>query len=242
MPDPFYDPPTRAEMRTIIGRSLRDPAGEVFGPDILNDIINESLADLSGYRPVEATESIAYDPGTVPAPVPVPFFLTRLSSVWRVEVRNDARPEDISQSFTIPYDSGESQVANGWDVWEGALRLGRGNWVRLWNWYNGLGGDVITISAFGYRDRILPTADATVLDLFDGTDFLCMTKCARMLGFQTLNNDRALYQQWLAATNNTDVSPTQLQGMLNLAEGDYDRQRRRSSRLRRIPDIGPQYP
>jgi len=241
MPSPNYDPPTLAEMRAIVGRMLRDPEGQVFGPDDLNDIINEGLADLSGFRPIEDTESITYEGGT-PAPGPIPFELTRLSYVWGVEVRNDAQPSDIGQSFFIPYNTGESQVPNGWDLYMGFVRLGRLNWNYLWQWQNGLGGDPVVISAWGYRDRILPTSDGETLDLQDNTDYLCLVKSCRMLGFRLLSNDRSLYQQWLAATNNTDVSPAQLQGMLNLAEGDYDRQRRRSAVYRRTPAIGPQYP
>jgi hypothetical protein len=80
-----------------------------------------------------------------------------------------------------------------------------------------------------------------VLDFTGPVDDVCVQKYARMLGYTTLEADRGLYQQWLSATNNTDVSPTQLQGMLAQATGEMDRQRKRSTQLRRTVIVGPQY-
>ena len=52
--------------------------------------------------------------------------------------------------------------------------------------------------------------DEEYLDLTDATDYNCVLTPLQEQGFELLNHDRALYQQWIAATNNTDVSPTQL--------------------------------
>jgi hypothetical protein len=121
----------------------------------------------------------------------------------------------------------------------GTLRLS-GYWfnrmVEVANMYGS-----VSLGLYGYRDRNWPTDDASYLDLLDATDHLCMVRHVRSLGFQTLEADRGLYQQWLAATNNTDVSPTQLQGMRSQAEQAYERLRKQVSRPKRVPITGPQY-
>jgi hypothetical protein len=165
-----------------------------------------------------------------------------VSHVWQVVVSNEEDITAANQSVILPYVStGESALQNGWDYYGGRLYFGR--WAVGWldSWF-GHAGAALSVVLYGYRDRALPIDDDEVLDLEDAVDQLCLTRECRALGFQLLNNDRALYQQWLAATNNTDVSPTQLQGMLSNAVGDVERQRKRSAILRRNPIIGPQYP
>ena len=93
----------------------------------------------------------------------------------------------------------------------------------------------IELVVFGYADRDLPAAEDDILDVTDNTDYNCVLTHCKHLGFELLNHDRSLYQQWLAATNNTDVSPTQLQGMTAGAEQYYEKTRRRSTLIRRVP-------
>jgi hypothetical protein len=238
---PTYSPLTLAEMRAIVARTLRDTDGAVFGTDALNDFIIEGLAGMSGYRPIEAIESLTYDPvnyGDVQYIEPAV-----LTYIWQVVATNDNVVTELSSSGVLPYGNpGESALSNGWDFYSGRVWLGRWLVSRLDAW-NAQAGVPLTITLYGYRDRLLPdaTADANYLDLEDAVDQLCLTRECRALGLQLLNNDRALYQQWLAATNNTDVSPTQLNGMLNGAVSDVERQRKRSAIYRRSPVIGPQY-
>jgi predicted AlkP superfamily pyrophosphatase or phosphodiesterase len=131
-------------------------------------------------------------------------------------------------------------MRNGWDFFHGRVRLGRVNWNMLWGWSKAINGPLDFI-LFGYEDRQLPATDGDILDFWDTIDYVCTLRYCRMLSFQMLNNDRALYQQWLASTNNTDVSPTQLQGMLNQAQNEVDRQRKRNLLIRRTVVHGPQY-
>ena len=236
---PQYTPPTQAEMRAILYRTLRDPTGAVFGGDTVNDFINEGLMNMSGYRPVEASETFAFEPVT-PGDTQV-FKLTVLSHVWQVSASNPNDVTSVAQDMTLPYkgDSGGvySPFPVGWEVYAGWLALSRWTINNLAAWQSSVGGP-LSLFVAGYRDRFMPVADDEILDLEDATDQLCLTREARALGFQALSNDRALYQQWLAATNNTDVSPTQLSGMLNGAISDVEKQRKRSAVLRRTPISG----
>jgi len=236
---PNYSPPTLLQMREALSRTLRDPGGSVFGTDTLNDFVAEGLMSMSGYRPIEHGETVVFDPavpGDMQAVEPA-----SLSSVWQVVVRDDANPTAMNQALILPYTGpDQSAMQVGWDFHSGRLYLGRWAANQMDAWAQHIGAP-LSLVMYGYRDRHLPTDDAEVLDLEDGTDQLCLTRECRALGFQLLNNDRALYQQWLAATNNTDVSPTQIQGMLGSALNDVERQRKRSAILRRTPTVGPQY-
>jgi len=224
-----YVPPTRSAFRTVILRALRDPNGAVFPAATVNDFIAEALMDLSAYRPNEVTRSMPWLPDTWGVE---PDFVEGLSDVWQVLAReNEMDPKDAV--LFIPYaDYGEGRA--GWDLMgEYTLRIAR-IWVhRLQQWAQR--NDTVTLSIYGYGYRTLPTSDASLLDLNNPVDQFCVIQHCKMLGFQMLNADRALYQQWLAATNNTDVSPTQLQGMLSISEQAYDRARRRSTVIRRRP-------
>ena len=148
----------------------------------------------------------------------------------------------VNQALVLPYvGPDQSSVQVGWDFYGGTLCFGRWAVNQMDAWVGHVG------AAVGRAVRLpgpatSPSTSDEVLDLEDAIDHLCLTRECRALGFQLLNNDRALYQQWLAATNNTDVSPTQLQGMLSGATGDVERQRKRSAILRRTPFVGPQYP
>jgi hypothetical protein len=236
---PTYDPPTLDEFRAIVARTLRDESGTVFGPDALNDFVSEGLMSLSGYRPIEAIEVVGYDPPTYGAIQYVAPAI--LSSVWQVTVTNEADPVAVNQALIVPYvGPDQSGVQVGWDFYSGALHFGRWGANQMDAWTAQVNGP-LSIVMWGYRDRNLPVAPDEVLDIEDVVDQLCLLRECRALGFQLLANDRALYQQWLAATNNTDVSPTQLNGMLSSAIGDVERQRKRSAIFRRTPVVGPQY-
>jgi hypothetical protein len=237
---PQYNPPTLATMRTLVARTLRDTsASPVFSTDALNDFITEGLMNVSGYRPIESSEGHVYDPAT-PGSVSS-FTLVTLSYVSAVGIVNGADPVSPDQNMFLPYNGDMGGNGNlrgaGWELWQGTVSFS--NWAvnNLDAWHGQVGGP-LTVIILGYRDRTIPDSDDDILDLEDVTDQLCLTRECRALGFQALNNDRALYQQWLAATNNTDVSPTQLGGMLNGAISDVERQRKRNAIIRRVPLTG----
>jgi hypothetical protein len=94
-----------------------------------------------------------------------------------------------------------------------------------------------TLRIWGYRGR-----DPLILD-DDGAEFNALEEeyavrlYARMEAYRSLNVDRGLFQQWQQQANNSDVSPTQLNGMLVTAEGSFDRQQKRLFLPRRLPMV-----
>jgi hypothetical protein len=228
-----YSPPTLAELRTTVARSLRDVNGDVFTDADLNDFIYEAIADLSAYRPVPSIEHWEWGEEAIVGNQPM---FVDLTYIWHVEVfiANQAQ-------FMIPPNEQGYHYRNGWEMFgvDERLRLSA-YWYAVLDqmFYAGLSPDIVM---YGYREHFQPGADDDVLDLQSMTDELCVRLYARMAGFNRLNHDRGLYQQWLAATNNTDVSPTQIQGMLAQADDTYTRQRRRATLIRRVPGYNFQY-
>lgn len=220
-----FDPPLRSEMGEVVLRALRDPNGSVFPIETINDFIQQAMADLSAYRPKEARQ-IAEWPLDTPSPI------TGFTSVWKVDFVV-ARTSGYATTIGIPYgDSNSAENRAGWDFYAGELLLPPFWLVRL----AAAAGDApAELWVWGYQDRDLPIDDGDVLDLTDATDFNCVLNHCKALGFELLTHDRALYQQWLAATNNTDVSPTQLSGMVGQAEATFQRSRARNTKMRRVP-------
>jgi hypothetical protein len=221
-----FSAPTRSEMQTTVLRALRDPNATVFPPETINDFIVQALADLSGYRPKEQTETALWPLDTITPP------FVNFTAIWRVEVQVANGLGDLRTIF-IPYGnpSGSDNRA-GWDFYGGLLVI-----PAFWSTRIDatIGENPANMVVWGYADRDLPDDDASILDLNDATDLLCVTNHCKAQGFELLNHDRSLYQQWLAATNNTDVSPTQLQGMYSQSEATYQRSRSRNTKMRRQP-------
>jgi hypothetical protein len=222
-----FTAPTRLEMQATVLRALRDPNATVFPPETINDFINLALADLSGYRPKELRESADW-----PLDTDTPPF-TSFIAVWRVSVNIHTDSIGNQQTVILPY-ADSSNITNrvGWDFYENELTI-PGWWVLR---INAMAQNYWTqMRVWGYTDRTQPVDDDSILDLLDATDYLCVTNHCKAQGFELLNHDRALYQQWLAQTNNTDVSPTQLQGMYSQAEATFQRSRARNTKMRRMP-------
>jgi hypothetical protein len=223
-----FDAPSRGDMGAVVLRALRDPTGSVFPATTVADFITQAMADLSAYRPKEAREISAWP--LVPDPFP-PF--TDFTSVWKVELRVLNEQNGYVKTVGIPYgDSNSVENRAGWDFYDSTL------WIPpFWNYRL----DAATVNrlaelwVWGYQDRVLPEDDGEILDLTDTTDYVCVLNHCKAMGFELLTHDRALYQQWLAATNNTDVSPTQLSGMVNQAESTFQRSRARNTKMRRVP-------
>jgi hypothetical protein len=230
-----YVPPTRSEFRTIIYRALRDFSAQVFGAATINDFIHEAMMDLSAYRPHETFRVMYWHDNTWSPP---PEMNEGVDEVWLVYGRT-ASQDPRKPNLFIPHADYSTNRA-GWDiaVTEGSEAPGLYLWRywigRMQAWAKREPANIQLVS-FGYGPRTLPMDDDDVLDLKNPTDEFCITQHCKWLGYQMLNADRALYQQWLRATNNTDVSPTQLAGMLAQSEASFDRARRRSTVIRRIP-------
>jgi hypothetical protein len=221
-----FDPPLRSEMGAVVLRALRDTKGSVFPAETVNDFISQAMADLSSYRPKEAREVAAW-PLDLPPAAPFQDF----TSIWKVDFRVSTS-STVVRVIGIPYgDSNSAENRAGWDFYAGQL-------IIPTFWLNKLdataGDNPAEMVVWGYQDRAIPVSDGDVLDLTDAADYNCVLNHCKALGFELLTHDRALYQQWLAATNNTDVSPTQLSGMAGQAEGTFQRTRSRNTKMRRI--------
>ncbi len=222
-----FTAPTRGEFGTAVLRVLRDPTGSIFPAEAINDFINQGMADLSAYRPKEAREIAEW-----PLNIVDPPFLD-FSAVFKVEIRALHPTSPSVRTITIPYASSNSDENRaGWDFFAGELLLSP-FWAERID--KRAAQQYIELVVSGYQDRALPLLDEDILDLTSATDYLCLTDHCKWQGFELLTHDRALYQQWIAATNNTDVSPTQLQGMSMLSETTYQRTRSRNTMLRRVP-------
>ena len=75
--------------------------------------------------------------------------------------------------------------------------------------------------------------DAGNFDEVDAEAESAIRLYALMRGYQRLQQDRALFQQWLAIPGNKDISPTQLDGMANTYMADWHRHRNQMRRIRR---------
>ncbi len=225
-----YQTPTRSAFRATVLRALRDPNGTVFTAATVNDFINEAIMDLSAYRPHDVQRGMNWEEDTWSVDA---GFTDDVLDIWQVIARAnnlDAR----QRTLFIPHADYQNDRA-GWDyLGQGAgLRISR-FWIeRLQAW--AAREENLTLNFYGYGYRALPSGDASFLDFHNVIDQFCALQHCKMLGFQMLSHDRALYQQWLAATNNTDVSPTQLNGMLTTSEASFDRARRRNTILLRRP-------
>ncbi len=221
-----FNPPLRSDMGAVVLRALRDPNGSVFPSATVNDFIDQAMADLSAYRPKEQMEIAPW-----PLPTDIPPF-SGFTSIWKVECRSMSLPNNYIKTIFIPYSASNADDNRaGWDFYGGTLYIDDYYTRRI---------DALDVSAsvemwvWGYADHDLPDADTDILDLVDATDYNCVLNHCKSMGFELLTHDRALYQQWLAATNNTDVSPTQLGGMASFAEGTFQRTRARNTKIRRV--------
>jgi hypothetical protein len=222
-----FSPPTRTEMTEVILRALRDPTASVFPVTTIADFINEALSDLSVYRPIENTEVCAFVAG---GPISVETF----TSVWRVELV--VTLTNGRKRATILPRADNSVGRAGWDFYGGQTYISY-PFLTQAEALDNLYGGTAEWHIFGYADRAYPAGDDSVLDLRDATDYACLLAHCKALGFELLTHDRSLYQQWLAATNNTDVSPTQLSGMSNMADAAFQRQRARNTKVRRVANV-----
>lgn len=223
-----FNPPSLNDMGAIVLRALRDPSGSVFPSATVSDFVVQAMADLSAYRPKEAREVAAW-------PLVLDTFpFAEFTSVWKVEFKLLSGLNNYVRTIGIPYgDSNGGTNRAGWDFYDRTLWLPQFWTIRLDAAIAGAPTGELWV--WGYQDRVLPEDGEEILDLTESTDYNCVLTHCKALGFDLLTHDRALYQQWLAATNNTDVSPTQLSGMASMAEGTFQRTRARNTKMRRVP-------
>lgn len=217
-----YEPPTLSELRDKVARDVRDPDLEAFVSDEVDDWINGGLAELNQIRPIEAVVQI-----TDTADLADLSF----SYLWKVEIVNitEAGGSDI-----IPPNNDETKWANGWLLFANELRLP----ARYITWLDerlaAAGDGSVRLDLYGYTQRDALTTDEEVAEVSFADEHL-IRQYARLRAYASLAQDRALFQQWQAQANNSDVSPTQLTNMQQVAEAEWNRVRSRNLTIRRPP-------
>ena len=210
-----YTAPTRDVLRAAILRDLRDPDGETFTEDEVNDLINHAVVEVGRIYPKQQVEelTITADGQTL--------YPTEAYSLFRVEVlQEDQTPSGIPLNRLD--DSGEG----GWDLHAGTLFVPQYVAQRLQ-------ADTHTLRIWGYWPRELFSGDTDVLDGDAETEYAVRT-VATLNGYQRLQNDRLLFQQWLTNTGNTDVSPNQLAQTADMYQSQWREMRNRLRALQRV--------
>lgn len=218
-----YAPPDLADLYALVGRDLTDPNHQVFNTSQITDFVNGGISEINRVKPLETTVLVGYDSGVDG----VPTTGYGVSDIFSVELTG---PQ--SQSIFIPHVKSHAGAQEGWDYFAGRLTFGpvweqrvrkllRDNNYVMW--------------VRGYRPRDPLIAPDNIAEFVDLNDEMTVRLYCRVEAYRALNQDRGLYQQWQMQANNSDVSPTQLNGMLATSEGAFDRQIRRMFVPRRIP-------
>jgi hypothetical protein len=209
-----YAPPTLEQLRARVAADLRDPLYKTFMAADIDALINGAVVEVSRAYPKQVVSSVVYDTGV--ADYPVDF-----TDIFRVEVFRDG-----VYAFTIPPNESDDSAQGGYDTFAGAVHLPWYVVARLSETTDD------SIRLWGYRNReIMETATESL----DGdAEFEHGVRTYSVLtGYQRLANSRALFQQWTQDSNNTDVSPTQLLGMAQAFESQWQHIRQQLRTLRR---------
>lgn len=188
-----YIAPNRDVLRTALARDLRDPSLKTFSTDELNDLINMAIVEVSRAYPKEEARALTHEQDEQYQ------YALDAYSIFRVEVLD----EDGVVAIGIPPSTLQVSYEDGYDLHGGYL------WLPSYVSQGLVYEDGQTIRVWGYFPRELFTNDTDALDGDAEAEFAIRT-FANLQGYQRLQNDRLLFQQWLTNTGNTDVSPNQL--------------------------------
>lgn len=209
-----YAAPTRDVLRAGVARDLRDPDSETFTETELNDLLNLAVVEVSRIYPKQQVEELTIDQDGQT------IYPTEAYALFRVEVLQENQVPS-----GLPGNGLEHSGEGGWDLHAGALYVPQFAARRL-------KADTHTLRIWGYWPRELFTQDTDVLDGDADTEFAVRT-VATLNGYQRLQNDRLLFQQWLTNTGNTDVSPNQLAQTADMYQSQWREMRNRLRTLQR---------
>jgi hypothetical protein len=214
-----YTPPDRDTLRASVSRDLRDPANKTFQQPEVLDLINLAIVEVSRIYPKEEVQELAVDQDGQKA------FLTDAQSVFRVELMRDGVPYGVIRTSGLL-----SNAEDGWDLHGGVLWLPGYAASRL------IAEELPTVRVWGYWPRDLVDLDegsgTEVVDVDAEAEF-AIRSVASLNGYQRLQNERGLFQQWLTNTGNQDVSPNQLAQIADMYGARWREQRNRLRTLQR---------
>lgn len=210
-----YTAPDRTTLRASVARDLRDPDNATFTVEELDDLLNLAVVEVGRVYPKQQVIEITPDDDAQEV------FVTDAYALFRVEVLQEGYDPS-----GIPINGSEYTAQGGWDLHAGNLYLPRFA-------TRGLVADTHTLRIWGYWPRELFTDDTDTLDGDAECEFAVRT-VATLNGYQRLQNDRLLFQQWLTNTGNTDVSPNQLAQTADMYQSQWREQRNRLRTLQRV--------
>lgn len=207
--------PTLDELQDACSRDLRDPQKKTFTDAYLTDFINAGVEEVGRVYPREMILTIAVTAGTYDIAMPDTQQVVRVEA-WR------------SGKMLGIYENGADQPSSqaGWDFWAGSLRLPVGM-------IDGLTPATDTLRIWGYQGY--PTLELPADESFlNQSGEQGVRRYVRSVAFQQMQGDRALFKQWQAASQNTDVSLNMLSQLVGFYTSEWDRTRNYLRRLRRV--------
>lgn len=210
LPFMAYTAPDYATLKAAVAGDLRDPDNKTFSEGTVESFILFALNEVNRVRPLLTTQTITPTESGDPAEIDLTYTLT-IDDVRRIDILRDGR---FYSEF--PRENGEPN--SGWEQW--------GTTLTIPTWASSLDVDTDTLKVYGYGSRAIPTDDADVLEL-DAEAETAVRLYARLRGYQALQNDRALFQQWMAQPQNNEISATQLDGIANSYQAEWERHRNR---------------
>lgn len=222
-----YTAPDWGTLRSAVQRDVRDEAGVVFSDRVLDDFSSAGIGELNEVRPLETVAEVQGDDA---------FATLGLNYVYRVDSAVDAG-NGLALAWGIVPSEVDAPYSNGWTYHAGVLRFAPGLQRALDRQVAQYDAANVYVRVWGYSNRDIPSGDSDVLQFENRMDEQFVRKYSTLEAHRALLADRSLFQQWLTQANNSDVSPSQLEGMRSIAEDEMRAMRRRMYLIRH-PVVG----
>lgn len=225
---------TRADIRTQIQRELRDPNGNSWSDDELNDLINSGINAVSDLSPREIREDITY---TFPYTIAQGAFgkikeVTPTSSffnIFRVEILNSS-----SQLHTTLPPSANEGSSGGWEWFNGKILIPENYFYpSITVSVGGNPTEQIKLRVFGYGRHPFLSDDVTATTMSE-QEQQAVRVYAVAEALSRLMTDRANFQQWQIASGSSDMTISELAVLANSARQRWFGERGRLRKMRRL--------
>jgi hypothetical protein len=225
---------TRADIREQIQRELRDPNGNSWSDEELNDLINSGINAVSDLSPREIREDITY---TFPYSISQNAFgkikevtpTSEFFNIFRVEILNNS-----SQLHTTLPPSANEGSSGGWEWFGGKILIPENYFYpSITVSVNGNPTEQIKLRVFGYGRHPFLDDDVTATTLTD-QEQQAVRVYAVAESLSRLMTDRANFQQWQIASGSTDISISELAVLANSARQRWFGERGRLRKMRRL--------
>jgi hypothetical protein len=210
-----YTQPDLDELRDSVESMLRDSDNEAFTAAEVDSLINQGIVEVNRLYPMAEIEDVDIIDTDEDGNIDREYTVSS-TEISRVEVWRDG-------AYRMSIEQMDGEANSGWDLWGTTFVLPT---------FALLDETQDTVKLYGYQDRDVLTAGTDVLES-DAEAEYAIRQYAVLMGYQRLQNDRSLYQQWLKAPGNNEMSPNQLDNMVNTYIAQWERTRGHLRRLRR---------